>query len=212
MSLTPQGAQLEVAMLQRTGCRGARAADTYAASIDRDMDSLRPVLPQTVRRILDIGCGLAGIDAALYAHYAVDCPEVHLVDVDRVDRKPVYGYHRADETGAYHSWAATLGFLTDHGVPKHRLAIYDADRGEFPGRQMDLVISLISCGFHYPVQTYLGAILMVLAPAGVCVLDIRKGTDGIERLAAGFGTVRMLADMGAYDRVACSQGDDAWRQ
>ena len=52
--------------------------------------------------------------------------------------------------------------------------------------QPDVVISIISWGFHYPVSTYLEDVHEALVPGGVAILDIRNGTDGVAALRRRF--------------------------
>jgi len=45
---------------------------------------------------------------------------------------------------------------------------------------IDVVISLISWGFHYPVETCLDRVHEMLNPGGRLILDVRKQTGGVE--------------------------------
>ena len=71
----------------------------------------------------------------------------------------------------------------------------------------DLVISLASCGFHYPVGTYQDLFSRQISPGGGIVLDIRKGSGGIGAMKS-FGTVKVLAKHGKYSTVLTRAGKE----
>ena len=67
--------------------------------------------------------------------------------------------------------------------------------------KFDLVLSLISWGFHYPVETYLARVHEILRPGGHLIMDVRKKTDGMDQIRARFETVEVLVDSKKYERI-----------
>lgn len=213
--------QLDLVLLARTGLRGPNPIRAYRESLERDLADLLSVLPSPCREILDIGCGMAGIDLLLCRHLrGPEAPEqpapaeppcpfcgglhVHLLDVWRVDEDPVYGYHTSAETGCYADFHETDEFLQVNGMDPVATHYHAGNKGEFPyTRPLDLVLSLISCGFHFPVVTYLPRIVQALRPGGVCVLDVRRGTDQEAELEAAFAHLAVLREEEKYRRIAC---------
>src|SRR5262245_3259185 len=63
--------------MHRTHLRG-ELKSLYAADVARDLMLLQPYLPQRADAILDIGCGMAGIDLLLWRHYGD--PVLNLLD------------------------------------------------------------------------------------------------------------------------------------
>jgi len=61
----------------------ARVGAMYARDIFDEYLSFRDVLPAQCHSILDIGCGVAGIDVALKNHYAASDLELFLLDKPR---------------------------------------------------------------------------------------------------------------------------------
>ena len=47
-------------------------------------------------------------------------------------------------------------------------------------RGVDLAVSFLSCGFHYPLSTYEGFFSNVLAGGGAMIVDVRQ-TQGSEK-------------------------------
>jgi SAM-dependent methyltransferase len=152
----------------------AQLARAYETEMRETLEQLRPHLPARLEHVLDIGCGLAGIDLLLARAY----PGAHftLLDRDGFDTRRRVGWakHVAD-FGAYNHLAESDRFLHINGVQRRRYATHDIGREPFPRKPFDLVISLLSWCFHYPADTY--AHLIRLAPGGVLIVDVRRGTD-----------------------------------
>jgi len=153
--------------LQRTGIKGERIEERYYASVLSDYKSIRNEL-NSFETVLDIGCGLAGIDYFLAKHNPA--AKIYLLDATKKEKNIYYGY--ADRGCNYNDLTLALGFLKMNGI-ENDLMIYDIFE-EFEWPKVDLVISLISWGFHYPVETYLDQVVKILNEGGLIIIDIRK--------------------------------------
>jgi len=163
----------------------------YRDELNREFDEIKEHLPDRRCTILDIGCGLAGIDLRLYRHYQRDTA-IHLLDKEGVSAI-YYGFE--NKAAYYNKSSLTKSFLLDNGVSEKDLAFYDAQKNEFPTKtQFDLIISLISWGFHYPIGTYLDNFVAALRTGGRVIVDIRKETDGYRELEDRFGSVQSISE------------------
>lgn len=147
---------------QRTHYTPGREAEQYSAELERTFEHIKAVVKTPPRRVLDIGCGMAGIDVLIGREWP-EC-EIHLLDKDGVSPVINSGYHdKAGDFSHYHSFDCALAMLAENGV-QNRLACYQ----DLPNIEFDLVISLLSWGFHYPLTTY--------APncTGLFIVDARK--------------------------------------
>jgi len=177
--------------------RGTELAARAVAQIRLEFEALLPVLGAVSPRYLaDIGCGYAFFD--LFAHRDFDC-DLLLVDVEDNDRRH-FGYH--DEAAAYASLDIARAFLEGNGVPMDRIATWNPQNEEASGeRKIDLAVSLLSCGFHYPVDMYLPFFRYGLTRNGAVILDLR---------AAKFkSSVNALRRLGRVEEV--SRGRDRVR-
>jgi SAM-dependent methyltransferase len=175
----------------------------YASDIDREFASIREFLPSDCTSILDIGCGVAGIDALLYRHFADSRPDVFLLDKTQVEDSVFYGFKR---TGAfYNSLETARTMLVNNGVPTDRVHLVEAtpDNAINVETPVDLVVSLISWGFHYPVDTYLHRVHELMNDHARLILDVRKDTGGHEALTRTFGQIEVIADEAKYERLLC---------
>lgn len=146
-------------------------------------------------RIADIGCGYAYADLLLYRRYSCD---IVLIDIEEgKDRH--FGFE--DTAAGYASLAKAKTFLEKNGVPKEKIFLVNPtkqDVAEFG--EVDLAISLASCGFHYPVGTYDDFFKDQISRGGGVVLDIRKGSGGVHAMKE-YGEVSVLKKHGKYSTV-----------
>jgi len=184
----------------------AKIATAYGRELAAEYGSMAPFLPESATSILDIGCGVAGIDVFLFRHYAAQAPQLLLMDKSMTDVSIRYGYR--PHASFYNDLDVALAVLAANDIPKARVKLLEAKPGQIIGqaRNIDLIVSLLSWGFHYPLDTYLDEALAALSPQGVIIIDLRKGTPGSTGLAAKTNlSVTVIADEPKHQRVRISQ-------
>lgn len=190
---------LDAAIALEATWRGGAVRRAFNRDMANEYAEIRPHLPRRAVAILDIGCGVGGIDVLLHRHYGT--PRLHLVDRTQTSERVYYGF---EERGAfYNSLAATRRLLVDNRVPERDLRFHDVGeecRLSIP-EPVDLVISLISWGFHYPVPVYADQVVALLRPGGRLILDVRKETDGKAQLEARFSRVTTISESRKKERV-----------
>ena len=178
-------------------------AERYTEEMLSEYAELRPHLPSQAKAILDIGCGIGGMDAVLYSHYRQSSPSVQVHLLDKEGTSEVY-YGFRDDAAFYNSLDLARAFLVANGVPDDQVKTFDVSRTGFPaGHRYDLVVSLLSWGHHYPVSTYLNEVHYALTDDGVLIMDVRRASNGlaelsqrmasVEEINAGRVTVRVCA-------------------
>lgn len=127
-------------------------------------EGLRP------QHVVDIGCGLGINDVFLARDFA---PRFTLIDIESTERQ-FHGW--AAEGAGYASLADAMALLVSNGQPADRITLLNPrrDPDALSGIRGDLVTSLYSCGFHYPVDPYLDLFLATMSDGGAVVLDLRK--------------------------------------
>lgn len=181
--------------------RRRRLERLYARDLAREVATLAPYLPTGCRRVLDIGCGVGGIDALLYARCGA--PELYLLDRDGVGDVH-YGFR--DCAAWYNSLDRTRELLLLNGVAPEHIHTFDVGREPLPrGARFELVLSLLSWGFHYPVETYLDYVCEHLTDAGAVIIDVRRGTAGRETLASRFASLEIIDETAKYQRLRATR-------
>lgn len=173
----------------------------YAQDMRREYQTFRRCLPERCNAVLDVGCGVAGIDVLIARHYPDRDPRFFLLDKSHVEKNVFYLFKR--QGAFYNSLDVARTLLTGNGVPPECVRLLEAnERNEINiDAQVDLVLSLISWGFHYPVATYLDRVRALLSDDGVLILDVRRGTGGLEDLRRAFRQVEIVQAADKFDRV-----------
>jgi SAM-dependent methyltransferase len=181
--------------------RGRAIEQAYVHQIKSDFNVVRSYLPSTATSVMDIGCGIAALDVFLFERYREQNPEMLLVDRSEVSNEIYFGFR--SEAAFYNSLDRAKRTLLANGVPEHRIRLFKApEDGQLPDvAPLDLVISILSWGFHFPIGTYLDSVCDRLAHNGRVIVDVRRKTDGLERLAARFSKLSIISEMPKAQRV-----------
>lgn len=156
-------------LIHRTHLSSQDLRGCYLIDLLQDISPLLPFFEDhQVENLLDIGCGMGGIDILL--HELFDC-SVHLLD-ETGDGQTRSMFH--NEVQPYNDMQVATEFLRKNGVTD--IHTYPAD----PSLTIpcELIISLLSWGHHFPVETYLDLATRSLGEGGLLVLDIRFETEG----------------------------------
>ncbi len=180
--------------------RQKEIAGLFYEDIRKDYQQIAPFLPDQVRSVVDVGSGLGGINIFLQDRYQDQRPFFHLLDKNRIDRSVYYFYE--ETASAYCNFKATKNFLIDNGLPAAQIHLVDMNTASFPKEiKVDLVISFLSWGYHYPLETYLEQVLAILADDGSLVIDLRKDQSGVVNLMKIFGSVQLIDETFRHVRV-----------
>lgn len=134
--------------------------------------------------VCDIGCG-QGINNIFLQHD--HSPHFTLIDIETTEDQ----YHFWSENGSgYASLEAARTLLRENGVPDDKITTINPTRTPWPEQdaRFDLVTSLYSCGFHYPIDEYLDVFVTTLGSGGAVCLDLRRhylnsGSEALSRLS-----------------------------
>lgn len=165
----------------------AEVLHEYRQEMRAQFDRRVAFIPDHARSVLDVGCGLAGIDQFIYEHLRGNDPSFYLLDRTQVEQRVWYSFKA--EGAFYNSLDLARANVIRNGVPENRVHCIEAPNdGNLDGfvRSVDLVISTISWGFHYPIRTYLESVSRIMSDGGVLLVDIRTGTDGLKELDRKF--------------------------
>lgn len=168
---------------------GPEIKKEYNKDIEFEYSTIKDYLPENAKSILDIGCGVAGIDVLISRHYS-DNINVFLIDKTYTDKKIYYGFKK--KASFYNSLDISKQVLELNGV--HNTFIQQAtEQNSIDFKEsFDIIISLISWGFHYPASTYLNNAYDKLNKNGVLIIDIKKSTGGENEIMEKFGNCKVI--------------------
>ena len=183
-------------------------AKSYFNDMQRELENLKPHLPQQPSAILDIGCGIAGIDALLFDHYGGQC-NIYLLDKTGMEEKVFYQFE--SKGAVYNSLDLAVEFLTKNGVDPKQIKTQEATSDNevmFGEQKFELIISLISWGYHYPVSTYLQEAYECLEPGGRLIIDVRKGNNQTDEIRGVFGNATVIDEDRKAQRTLAIKSND----
>ena len=185
---------------------GDQIAYRTAAQIYGEYRTIEPLLEHiSPKKIADIGCGYAFFD--LFAARQLNCGLL-LIDLEENEHQH-FGF--ADEGAAYSSLEKTRAMLRANGVDGRKITtVNPKDKDVMKVGKVDLAVSFLSCGFHYPVDSYLDFFQNKITPNGGVVLDFRTGTmpDQITALAErGLVLGEELASAPKVRRILLKRGE-----
>ena len=168
------------------------------AEIDDIFQKIAPEIEKVApKRFADLGCGQAFVDLLIYRRFGCD-----LVLIDIEESSDIH-FGFADTGAGYADLANARAFLVANGVPDS--AITTINPRHQPLDQIgavDMVVSLLSCGFHYPVETY-DAFFATQVDKAI-LLDCRK-TKGGKKTLARYGTVLEVGEEKRHTRILCTK-------
>ena len=155
--------------------------------IKEEFETLKNYLPSNVINIMDIGCGIG------------------LINIFLIDSKIVYGF--SDNYESYSITNVTKNFLINNNIQEHKLNLIDVDKNfSIKPNSIDLCISLVSMGYHYPLSQYLDTMKEVSNNNTVFIFDIATEYQDITYLKDLFGDIKIIEESDLKHprvRVAC---------
>ena len=173
----------------------------YFAEMEQVAKKIVAVLPPNVDSILDVGCGIATVD--LFLDTWISPNKIFLLDKTKTEDAVWYMFR---EKGAfYNSLDLAKMTLELNGVSESKIELISApDNGaiNLESGSIDVVISTISWGFHYPISLYLNSIYKLMRNEAVLIIDVRIGSGGYEELENVF-EVQAIDETHKFQTLKC---------
>ena len=148
-----------------------------------------------IGHITDIGPGHSLSEIFLFEHYQCS---FHLVDIESNDLH----HHDFNSEGAgYGSLEKSIDLLAANGVPREKIEATNPQKVSLKPISTDLLISLYSCGFHYPLDTYEDFIRGALGENGIAVMDVARQPSEHQAMSRLFSETRIIKNLGRADRI-----------
>ena len=118
----------------------------------KEIELIKKYLPKKAQNIMDIGCGLGIINIFLNKIYN-NQPNFFLLDKNRIDKVIKYGF--SSDYESYNDLKETRNLLINNDINPSSINTFDVEKDFKIDAKIDLVISLKSMGYHYPIDQYL---------------------------------------------------------
>ena len=142
-------------------------------------------------KILELGCGLGRM--SVYLNWKLDNDPLFIL-ADSTWKKPIkkvkYGW-KPKEKVFYNNLNVTKDFCNLNGLENHQ--VFDLQKESLIKlSNIDLVISFMSVGFHYPIDNYLDTLLNITTKNCTMIFGIRKDTYTENSFKDKFATVKIM--------------------
>jgi SAM-dependent methyltransferase len=172
----------------------------FRDEMHEEFQSIEPYLPDNTTSVLDVGCGVGGIDLFLSDYYEDQQPIFYLFDKTEISDSVYYQFR--NQSAFYNSLEVAAESLQRNGMDEKNIHTLDADQFDLSKlKQVDLCISLISWAFHYPLDTYLDDVLRCLSEDGSLILDFRRETGQLETAWRFFEDHQFIKTTDKFHRV-----------
>ena len=153
----------------------------------REIESIKDYLPKNAENIMDIGCGLGIINIYLNQIYN-NQPNFFLLDKNRIDKEIKYGF--SSEYESYNDLNQTKNLLLNNNI--NSLHTIDVEKDIKIENKIDLVISLKSMGYHYPIDEYLKLFRTCCDDNTCFIFDVSEGYYNASLLKKYFDVVDII--------------------
>ena len=155
----------------------------------KEFETFKNYIPNSAENIMDIGCGLGIINIYLNEFFEKK-PVFFLLDKNRVDRKIKYGFSSNYES--YNDLNETKNILLNNNIDTNCINLFDVEKQFLITKKMDLVISLKSMGYHYPINTYIELLRNCCTKNTVFIFDIGDNQYDENYLKKIFDDVKII--------------------
>ena len=87
-------------------------------------------------------------------HEKISDTEITFIEKNYTSKKIKYGWDGENKEG-YNDLSLLENLIITNDIPKKQFCIFNFDKGNFPTKSYDLVISLYSLDYHYDLNIYL---------------------------------------------------------
>ena len=203
IKLTPEARKF--ILLQRTQLKPDVTDEEIEADFRGDFETYESYLPKECKSVVDIGSGIGVQDIFLTEKY--ENISIVLIDKEKTDDDIWYGFK--EKAAFYNSLELASKTIMDNGSQSFAVVTQPATddfKIEIGDNKIDLVTSFIAWGFHFPIDTYLDEVIRVMRPGARLIVDVRKDTDGFQKLAEHF-VMSPIKEFAKYTRWLCKKGD-----
>ena len=169
----------------------------------KELNTFKNFLPNSVNTIMDIGCGLGIINIYLNKFFEKK-PIFFLLDKNRIDRKIKYGFSLNYES--YNDLNETKNILLENEIDSDCVYLFDVEKQFQINKKIDLVISLKSMGYHYPINSYIELFRNCCTKNTVFIYDMGENQYDENYLKTIFEDVKIIYEENTNNvlkRVCC---------
>ncbi|MDB0031768.1 hypothetical protein N9E32_00595 [Alphaproteobacteria bacterium] len=145
-------------------------SEIISYEIEKEFNIFKNFIPKNIETVMDIGCGIGLINIFLNENYK-NINQFYLLDQNKIDKKIKYGFSKNYES--YNDLSATKETLILNNIDEKKINLIDVKKNYvIKEKSIDLVISLVSMGYHYPISNYIQLLRKTCNNNTVFIFDI----------------------------------------
>ena len=113
-----------------------------------------------------------------------------MLDKDKIDSSIKYGFNEDYES--YNDLEETKNFLIKNNINEDKIVIQNAEKEINISDKIDLVISLKSMGYHYPIEKYLNLFKKNCHKNTVFIFDVTTGRYNKDNISNFFNQSKVI--------------------
>jgi hypothetical protein len=152
--------------------QGHFSKESYYNLTDDEYKSIQLYIPSLPKKILDLGCGLGR--NSVYLNRVYNQPDVQfiLADSSIISSNIKMGWNPGEDW--YNDLQLTIDFCDLNGLTNYKIIDLVNDKLD-ELKNIDLIYSFMSVGFHYPIEPYLEIFNKVMNKNGMMIFGVRSG-------------------------------------
>ncbi len=176
-----------------------------SSEIEKEFDLFKDYIPKNIKTVMDIGCGLGLINIFLNNNFK-NIINFYLLDQNKIDHKIKYGFSKNYES--YNNLLTTKKTLITNNIEEKKLNLIDVNKNyQIKDKSIDLVISLVSMGYHYPISNYVTLLRKTCTKNTVFIFDIATEYQDLEIVKKNFNSYKIIEQINTKHprlRLCCS--------
>lgn len=180
-------------------------SEIISYEIEKEFNLLKKYIPQNIKTVMDIGCGLGLINIFLNNNFK-NINEFYLLDKNKIDHKIKYGFSKSYES--YNNLLATRDTLILNGIEENKINLIDVNKNYSIKNSIDFVISLVSMGYHYPISNYIQLLRETSNKKTIFIFDIATEYQDLKIIKNYFNQYEIIEKIDSKHprlRLFCSE-------
>ena len=130
-----------------------KVSDEYYKIMLKEFSTIEKYITSNDKSFLSIGGGIGGLELIINKKFENNI--YYFIERNYVSKKVKYGWGGVVNDEAYNDLRLQKEFLNINGMRDDQINIFDFDSDKLPENKFDVIISLLSLGYHYDFSLYI---------------------------------------------------------